>query len=342
MTLPPLSEIAFADFGSANRGEINGDEITIALSIKNPEIDKCELVIYRANKAFDRHDLNKNSAPQRIKFDTTYNITSMAVIAWVKNVPFRFREDAGFFLGRLLSTNERDINKNLRWFGRIPHLPTRWFAARNSMAATPGEPPLLARCLVSFAYEAIESGRDDMAGYALDFCRSNAARFMAIPDVEVRSSILAVWAHLEIWSGSVSGIDTIGQWLLDGTIDAGVETYPRAIFNVFVVILLVGGIWYERGRRADAAKISGVYYRYFQISANKNPQELFREMVEIVRRANMCRILNAMSEGRHPEGGSARMPAFDLDRIWMEGNRLNTNEAREKFRQVYRQMAGVQ
>ncbi|WP_232631921.1 hypothetical protein [Methylobacterium sp. Leaf118] len=337
-------DVPVRESGIALVGKIRDKDILLSWKLSATDIEAVELVIDRIGRDPDRIPLTARGAvdeavTETITFDGETNVSAMSIRVLEGNEWRKLPHDPkNYFLDRLLSLDINQLNNNLRWATRVEDLDTRFFAARNSIAHTPGNIELHSRALVAVSYQAIESDREPILDWAHAFCLENSAAFEAEPDLEVLGSTLAFRLHLAVWRSDVESFEQIARALFDKKFEDGVKASPRAIFNLIRASVLAGGYYYNIGNLTAAADICGRYDHYFRVVAEDFPRALFREIVTITKAAYVCRIIFELAQKRHPEKGAATYLKPTPNNIWMEGNRLWDPAARERMQKKFAAM----
>ncbi|WP_339113246.1 hypothetical protein [Thioclava sp. GXIMD2076] len=337
-------DLDYTDIGQVTAGNINGNRVHIAWSLKSVDLDELHLVIsYQDGEdlyvSLDVFKTDGREGQQTFEFDATRVVVSMAVVVSKDNERYLLPVDSErYFLDRLLSSNMVEVNRNLRWGKRITHLPTRFFASLNSIKANPENFELQARCLVSVGYQGIENEDQEIISWAQIFCAENLNNAMSCEDAEVRASFLIFWAHLAIYSESTEVVLQISDVMNDALM--GMEEYPVGAANALNLILLIGGILLFAGRHAEAQRVFLPFDRYIRIAANKYPRAPvnYRELIGVAERTYLCKLGLEMAKKR--DGQLDQL--LSSERAWADGNRLRSKGSKEsckmKFMSIIRSL----
>lgn len=330
-----FESLEISSVGRITTGVIRGSEAHLSSVLVSSEIETLNIVIFFLDREpewvpldIDPSNTEDRAYNWRLLLPQGSIIESMIVVARVKGALFRLSEDPErYFLQRLLSRNLEEVNLNLRWHNRMSDLDTRFFAALNSIAATPGNYELHARCMVSFGYKAIESDRIEMIEWSHRFCQQRINEMMATPDVQVRASVITFWIHEAIWNCRVDDIIQISELITDSL--TGIESYPKGTYNSLHAILLIGSFLLFTGKAGKAAKIFSPFDTHFRIAAEKYTRAVanYREIIKIAELTYLCKLGLDMARGRKIP---VRFSPLTPREAWAKGQRFHDKKIRDE------------
>lgn len=251
------------------------------------------------------------------------------------------RDDTACFLHRLLSTDIKEVNQNLRWFNRIPDLETRFFAARNSLRVIGDDMDLRARCIVSVGYQGVETESAAILDWCMEEYARSEARLDALPDLEARMSLATFWVHLAIAREDNRMFAELSQ---NVRTDVFPSKFPAiAVYNALCLALLLGGWHLARGELQEAAQLFRPTNKLFKLAALEFPRALdnYRELIGVTQMTYYCQIGRSMAEERliRTERG---IPKLLPPVAWREGSRLRGKDAREKVGKKYEALCAAE
>lgn len=329
-----------ASFGKVFIGEIHGTDVRLSWHLDGDGVDELELVIIRRARAAQRIPLDPKGTGDgvtetTVAFDAELDITTMLVLArsgeqWscLPHAP------ETYFLNRLLSSNLAEVNRNLRWWGRIPDLDTRFFAAKNTISNSPDDYVMHARCLVAVGYHAIEQSHNDKVEWALRFCQDNIKNLLDNQDSEIKTSIIIFWLHLVIYYEDYVKFLELAEVANDNFVY--LENSPPCVFNAFHFLILIGGFFLNAKEKDKAVKFFCRFEKYLKCAAAALPNNLvnYREFVKISRMAYICNIGHEMSLERKLQA-DGNFPKITAELAWDEGNRIYNQESRNQMKEKY-------
>jgi hypothetical protein len=328
-----LEALAVIANGRVITGVIRGGEAHLSLSLDIPGIEMLNLVILFLDREPEWVPLDTSNAggvesTRRVPLPHGNIFKSMVVVACVDGKYFRISEDPKhFFLRHLLFQSLDEVNLNLRWHTRIGDLDTRFFTALNSIAATPGNYELHARCMVSFGYKAIEADRIEMVEWSRQFCHQRIDEMMATPDVQVRASVIVFWIHEAIWNCRVDDIILISEIITDSL--RNIENYPKGTYNSLHAILLIGSYLLFAGKPRKAVKVFQPFDEHFRIAADKYKRSVpnYREIAKIAQCTYLCKLGLEMARGREIPGNLSSLSPREA---WENGQRFRDKKVRQE------------
>ena len=326
-------QIAETSLGRATLGIIRSNRIHLSWILWSQDVEKLDLVIFRAGGMEEYISLNPSSTDgavvkSSLTFDPSEIVEAMLMIAHIKGEKYRLSHDKDhFYLDRLLARSLADVNKNLRWTGRINDLDTRFFAACNSIKLSPKEPQIIYRCVASFAYTAVEKDKTEMIEWAHNFCVQRMDEIAAESDAHVKASILNLWAHLAIWRGLGRDLLKISKITIRSLYD--ISEHPGAAYNAMSLMLLLGGFLLFTGRTTDAKILFRPFDAHLKAAASghvkKGSPMTYREFIRISECAFLCSLGFHIAKGKsYPKSISPLTPEM----AWNNSNRFYRGESK--------------
>lgn len=324
-------ELETTEVGKALVGEIQDGRAKLAWSLKDEGVEALELMIFHVDQepisiALSPAPTGEGVAEHEVPLQLAGVVSAMCLVATVGRKKLRLAHDPeGFFLHRVLARNLADVNRDLRWAGRITHLDTRFFAVRNTLPVVDYD--LQARCLVSVGYQGIEQDRRDIIDWAEAFCQDTLAQMRETENVEVRSSVLAFWVHLAIWREDVAEMLQIADLIVESL--EGLAEYPVGTVNALHSTLLVGSFLVNVGKKAEAVEVFKPFDRYYRIAAHKYPRALvnYRELIGVAKCTYLCKLGFDVARDVKSRAGGSAAPKLTPNAAWNDGNRLRDKAA---------------
>lgn len=333
-----ITKFPSTDLARVTSGVVRGGEARLVLVYDSLEVEELNIVIVFLDgkprwipvdtPATEGVELTRN-----VPLPTDQIIHSIVVIASIQGAHYRLSEDPKrSCLSRILSLDMKAVNYNLRWHTRIRDLETRFFSAKNSIAATPDNYDLHARCMVAVGYRAIENNRADMTEWSRRFCHERFPEMMATPDVHVRSSVLVFWIHEAVMNTRLDDILRISEILTKSF--KGINKYPMGTYNSLHAILLIGSFLLFSGNLSKARRIFRPFDRHFKIAANKYSRSLinYLELTKIAECTYLCKLGLEMASGQKVRD---RFGPFTPELAWGKGQRFVDKDVSEQGRRRY-------
>lgn len=324
----------FGEFceGELCRGEIHGTEILVSWKAAGNKVSAADLIIARQCGRLDRIPLriiskNEEIVVESAEFDGRFDVIEISIVVLVDHDWMVIKNaSGGYYLGRVLSRNMNEVNKNLRWLGRIEDLDTRFYACRNSIEFSPMNFKLIARCLVSFAYEAIEVEDLDKVQWAFDYVGRVKGHILSLGDAEVRASFFIFWIHLAVWKSDEVLFSEIVGFILGGVLDRGIEQHPVGTFNILCCILICGYFLLEIGDNIEAVEVFERHDKYLRLAFDRFPRRLnnYSELSKTAHRAYLCQVGVCVAKGDKEQLDAAGNPYLKSSIVWSEGCRLKS------------------
>lgn len=226
-------------------------------------------------------------------------------------------------LERLLCRDMDQINRHIRWNGRIEDFPTRVFAAMNSYRHLQARVELAVYCLVSIGYTALERKDQALARTVFGELRKIFKTRLDELKGEARFSFLTHLMHHAMYFGKVPLFEKIVQLNLDSLEQIPAE--PAAASNAMVMLLLSGIYHYESGTLTRAAEVFAKGDAIFRMAVASYPRDLakFRDLVMLCRQAYLAQIGLAASRGGKALRPDLGITMFDVETVAGEVCRLN-------------------
>ncbi|WYI66647.1 hypothetical protein WDB88_05980 [Thioclava sp. GXIMD4216] len=333
-----------SNVGVVEIGEVHLNKVHLNVSFQSLAFQRLFVVVFYLEGSCQAYPVDLPSVAGVTinwiqEFDTSRVVKQIAVVVDEDGEFARLGQNPETsFLDRLLSVNLKQVNANLRWVGRIPHLETRFFCALNSIKATPGNFDLHCRCLVSVGYQALERGNGSIIEWSEDFCQSCSHELASTKDVEIRASVLMLWIHLAVWQQNVSDIRYIGENL--GRFLEGIESYPVGSYNAVRISLLIGSIYLFAGDCELAVKIFSPADKIFRLAVDKYPRGLvnYRELVSISDRLFYCQIGLEMAKG---SAWKVNIDPLTPQMAWNKGARFYDKDAMIAGRKRYVELVSL-
>ena len=294
LAVDTIRTAAFCDHGTLLCGKISGNCVMVAGKSLPPDILQLTLVVAYENGTMRFHPLTltgDGSFDSSCEIDPGEIIQFMEVCAIHHGNVVRFQHTpATFYLDRLLCRNLDEINKNVRWHGRIEDFDTRFFAVKNSFKLLSPDLGLAVYCLVAVGYTAIELQSTEVCDYIYAELKKILNQRLAEIKGEPKISFLTHILHHAVMQGDLD--------IFEKTITACEQSFPVlkkcpvATFNYIVITMLAGIYFLQTDSKARAAGHFEQSELVFRIAAEGYPRDLvkYRELTSICHRAYLARI----------------------------------------------------
>jgi len=267
-------------------------------------------------------------------------IQLIELVAEQENKPIRFNHsEKNYFLDRILSRDIVEINKNLRWFGRIDHFGTRFFSAINSFSCLQQDPNLSAYCLVAIGYTAIERQHSVAAKIVYEKLTAMLDTQLEQMSTDTKLSFLTHVAHHAVMNHDAPIFERIAAttegWLPE------LKSSAIACFNAIILTLLSGLYYLNKGQGKVAATYFSKGDLIFRIAAEGYPRKLVQchELTVICQRAFLSRVAYEVALG-YPLPPELPIKKFSAEATVSQVCRLYESGAKKTFAEEFMLLSG--
>lgn len=207
-----------------------------------------------------------------------------------------------YYLHRILSRSQDEINRNLKWGGRIGDFDTRFFSAYQSYSSLREKDISLAlQCLVSVSYGSIEHSRDAECRKLLADLASALLESKTEIEGAVQSSALCAIVHLSIYLMDAETLRPVA--ILHKNLCCESPAYIWNGYNASITSLFLGYYLLKTGRPDLAIEIFSCNRLIYKALTNFTPFHLndCRERVYVDSWLYMCQVGVVMAEQKHVE-----------------------------------------
>lgn len=239
-------------------------------------------------------------------------------------------EPQTYRLDRVLCRNMDEINKNIRWNGRIDCYSTRVYAALNSFQHLEAQAELASYCLVSIGYTALERADDPTSLRVFRALRALFKGHLHELQGDPRFSLLTHLMHHALHLKRPLLFERLAQLNLD-SLDQ-LTSSPSGASNAMVMLLLSGIYYFELGMRERALEIFAKADPTFRLAVQLFPRDLakFRELTVLCDRAYLAQVGLAASRGGRALRPELGITMFDTLYVAGEVSRLLGPEPKKR------------